>query len=66
MIIVLNGREKDVAKPISLKSVVEQFCKNSSHVIAELNGTVIKNHEWSQKTLKDGDALELVNFVGGG
>ena len=66
MVIVLNGRQKDIAKEASLRNVVEQFCKNSAHVIAELNGQVIKNQEWNQKILNDGDTLELVNFVGGG
>lgn len=66
MVITINGRQKDLIQQASLKSIVEQFCKNSNRVIAELNGQVIRNNEWSQSILKDGDTLELVNFVGGG
>ena len=66
MKIILNGQKKDIAKPTNLKNLIEQFCKNTNHVIAELNGTIVKNHEWQAKMLKEGDALELVNFVGGG
>ena len=66
MKIILNGQKKDITQSTNLKNLVEQFCKNTNHVIAELNGTIVKNHEWQAKVLKEGDALELVNFVGGG
>ena len=66
MKITLNGSQKDIAATTNLKILVEQFCKDSRHVIAELNGTIMKNQQWAEATLKDGDTLELVNFVGGG
>ena len=64
--IIFNGRQKGLTQPTSLKSLVEQSCRDSNHVIAELNGIIIKNHQWDKTVLKDGDTLELVNFVGGG
>ena len=66
MKIILNGQKKDITQSTNLKNLIELFCKNTNHVIAELNGTIVKNHEWQAKVLKEGDALELVNFVGGG
>ncbi len=66
MKIMLNGKQKEISSPMSLKNLVEQFCKNTNHVIAELNGAIVKNHQWADRILKEGDALELVNFVGGG
>ncbi len=66
MKITLNGQEKDIQSLLSLKNIVGQFCKDSNHVIAELNGTIVKSRDWAKATLKDGDTLELVNFVGGG
>ena len=66
MKIIINGRPNHLETSANLKKLVEQLCKNSSHVIAELNGTIVKNQDWEKHHLKDGDMLELVNFVGGG
>ncbi len=66
MKITLNGQPKQLHTTASLKTVIEQFCKDTHHVIAEVNGDIIKRPSWEQKTLADGDTIELVNFVGGG
>ncbi len=66
MKIILNGKEKDIVGQADLKNLIEQSCRDPQHVIAELNGTIVKNNQWQRQILKDGDTLELVNFVGGG
>ncbi len=66
MRIILNGQEKECADAVSLKNIIEQFCKDSRCVVAEVNGTVVKSPQWAQKILSAGDTVELVNFVGGG
>jgi len=32
----------------------------------ELNHQVVRRNEWPNTILKDGDRVEIVNFVGGG
>ena len=66
MKITLNGQEKELPDSLTLKSIIEQFCRDTQHIIAEVNGDIIKNQHWPQKTLSPGDTVELVNFVGGG
>ncbi len=66
MKIILNGKSQECAESTPLKSIIEQFCKDTRHVIAEVNGAIVKNTAWSEKILTDGDSVELVNFVGGG
>lgn len=66
MKITLNGQTKEFSAALNLKTIIEQFCKDTRHVIAEVNGDIIKHPSWGEKTLSDGDAIELVNFVGGG
>lgn len=66
MKLILNGQEKEFSQTPHLRGVIEQFCKNSQRVIAEVNGEIVKSQQWEQTILKDGDALELVSFVGGG
>ena len=63
---MLNGIEKEISESASLKNIVDQFCNNSVNVIAELNGEIVKNSQWPDKKIRPGDAIELVNFVGGG
>ena len=66
MKIILNGKEKDITATTTLKHLIEELCRNPKYIIAELNGSVVKDHSWENQTLRDGDSLELVNFVGGG
>lgn len=66
MKITVNGKTKNVNPAMTLLALVKQFCKNPHLVIAELNGTIIKNDQWAAVKVQDGDTVELVNFVGGG
>lgn len=66
MKITVNGTEREFGEALSLNDIITHFCKENQRVIAELNGTIVKNPCWSDITIKDGDQLELVSFVGGG
>ena len=66
MQIILNGQQKEFINQENLNGVICQLCKDSHPVIAEVNGHIIKNTLWDKTLLKDGDTVELINFVGGG
>ena len=66
MKVTLNGQPKEISGSATLKNLVEQFCKDSSRIITELNGDIVKFTQWPDTQVKDGDTIELVNFVGGG
>lgn len=66
MKITLNGLEKTLDGQPNLQEIVHQFCKTHNHIIAEVNGRIVKNPSWGQTRLNDGDKIELVSFVGGG
>jgi sulfur carrier protein len=66
MNITINGTSQPLTSAKYLSEIVGTFCKQSKHVIAELNGTIIPADQWASTSLKDNDALELVTFVGGG
>ena len=66
MKIKINGTEKEFSNPIPLQELVSQFCKNSKHVIAEVNGEIVNASQWKDKAIAEGDNIELVSFVGGG
>ena len=66
MTVIINGQIRKFEKALTLRVLVEQLCKNPQQVIAEVNGSIVKNERWANCELNEGDNLELVNFVGGG
>ena len=66
MKIKINGVEKEFTNGVYLKDIVTQVSQNNSRVIAEVNGRIIKSTDWPQTAISEGDAIELVSFVGGG
>lgn len=64
--IILNGKKAEIADCLKLNEFISGLCKNTLHVIAELNGQIIKNRQWDKTVLKNNDIVELVEFVGGG
>jgi len=66
MNIIINGTSQELNSSKNLSDIVSTFCKESKHVITELNGAIIPSNQWAGTSLKEGDNLELVTFVGGG
>ncbi|HLF19053.1 MAG TPA: sulfur carrier protein ThiS [Candidatus Omnitrophota bacterium] len=66
MKIRINGKEKICEKTQTLKDVIDTSLKNSSHIVAEVNGEIIKRHRWADITVQNGDSIELVALVAGG
>lgn len=66
MQIILNGQKKELEQNQNLKNIIDKFCKNASYIIAEVNGEIVRPPQWPQTVIRDGDSLELLNFVGGG
>jgi len=66
MNITINGTSQQLTSPKNLSEIVSAFSKQPKHVITELNGEIIPPDQWMQTSLKEGDSLELVTFVGGG
>ena len=63
--IVINDVE-EVHEPLTLQKLVQQKDLPPDRVVVELNETIITRTLWGKTSLKDGDRLELVRFVGGG
>lgn len=67
----INGEERtfaDLASPaqFTLAALVEALEMKPDRVAVELNRDIVPRDRWPQTTLKDGDRLEIVHFVGGG
>jgi thiamine biosynthesis protein ThiS len=66
MTITLNGDRHEVPKPISISALLEQLEIDARRVAVELNAAVVKKAAYDSAVIKEGDEVEIVNFVGGG
>ena len=66
MNITCNGEQKAVDNDISLNDLVLSLELNPQSLVAEINGKIIEQPQFSDKKLQDGDRIELIRFVGGG
>ena len=68
MNIRVNGEEKFIQgdKNMTLNEAMKSLGYSPSKVVVELNKLIINSEEWNNKSIKEGDKLEIVSIVGGG
>jgi len=66
MILHLNGEKRNFPDGLTISTLVAQLGMKPDRVAVELNLEIIPRARWEATTLKDGDKLEVVHFVGGG
>jgi thiamine biosynthesis protein ThiS len=64
--ITLNGDAHDVAGPLTVADLLVQLEIDSRRVAVEHNLIVVKREAFATTMVREGDAVEIVNFVGGG
>ena len=62
----VNGEPRSVPGGSSVAALVRLLGFTSAQVAVERNGEVVPRREHEATALAEGDALELVTFVGGG
>ena len=66
MKIRLNGESHELPQPISLAALIERLGIDARRVAVEHNLVVVKRAAYADTQVRDGDTVEIVNFVGGG
>jgi thiamine biosynthesis protein ThiS len=64
--ITLNGDPHDLSGPLTVNDLLAQLQIDARRVAVEHNLIVLKREAFDRTTVKDGDEVEIVNFVGGG
>jgi thiamine biosynthesis protein ThiS len=64
--ILINGEPRRVPGPASAADLLRHLGLDARTVVVELNRRIVRRPELGQTALSDGDAVELVHFVGGG
>ncbi len=66
MKIIVNGKQKEIARASTLISLVRELELNPEAIVAEHNGRIVARDEYDSLALAENDTLELIRFVGGG
>jgi thiamine biosynthesis protein ThiS len=64
--LTVNGEPRRIAAPATAASLLEQLGLDGRAVVVELNRRIVRRPELAETPLHEGDAVELVHFVGGG
>ena len=62
----VNGKEREVPSGLSVHQLVESFDLNPLLIVVELNREILSRSQFKDVQVSEGDAVELVHFVGGG
>ena len=63
--VTVNG-EKVQASGQTIAEYLKNTGYNAERVVVELNLQIVSKDKYSELTLKENDAVEILNFVGGG
>ena len=66
MTINLNGDRFEVASTVTISQLLAQLEIDARRVAVEHNLVVLKRDAFERTTVREGDEIEIVNFVGGG
>jgi thiamine biosynthesis protein ThiS len=64
--ITLNGDTHEVAGPLTVTELLAQVSIDARRVAVEHNLVVLKRDTFDTTLVREGDSVEIVNFVGGG
>lgn len=64
--ITVNGEPRSLPGPASVADLLRQLGLDPRTIVVELNRQIIRRPRYDETSLTDGDAVELVHFVGGG
>ncbi|HSH74732.1 MAG TPA: sulfur carrier protein ThiS [Longimicrobiales bacterium] len=62
----LNGKERAVRQGLTIDSLLDELELHPGMVVVELNREILERGGYEGITVNEGDAIELVHFVGGG
>ncbi|MFK5927617.1 MAG: sulfur carrier protein ThiS [Desulfuromusa sp.] len=66
MKLIINGESKEYQTQITVQQLLQRLNLSSNRVVVELNRDILSPEMHNDTKLKSGDAIELVQFVGGG
>lgn len=66
MNIKVNGEIREVAEGTTMLGLITSLGLTERVMASALNMEIVKQDAWDKAVLKEGDVIELLDFVGGG
>ena len=66
MKIKVNGEMREMAEGSSMLDLIRSLGLEERVMASALNMEIVKQDAWESTVLKEGDTIELLDFVGGG
>lgn len=66
MKVTINGNESEIKDKATVEGLLKELGLKPAVTVAEINGVILNRKEFGSVTVKKGDRIELVRFVGGG
>ncbi len=66
MTITLNGEDYQLAETISLQQLLQNLQIDPTKVAIERNLEIVSASNFAKTIINQGDAIEIVQFIGGG
>jgi thiamine biosynthesis protein ThiS len=64
--VTINGERRQVPGPATLLALLAHLGLDARTVVVELNREIVRRPRLGETAVAEGDAIELVHFVGGG
>jgi thiamine biosynthesis protein ThiS len=66
MTISLNGETVDAREAKTIAELVDRYQLPPQSILVEHNGLAVHRHEWTERSLAEGDRIEFIRVVAGG
>jgi sulfur carrier protein len=64
--ISLNGERIDAREAKTVAELIDRYQLPRQSILVEHNGLAVHRHEWAERSLAEGDRVELIRVVAGG
>jgi thiamine biosynthesis protein ThiS len=66
MKISLNGESADAREAKTIAELIDRYQLPPQSILVEHNGLAVHRYEWAERSLSEGDRIELIRVVAGG
>jgi len=64
--VLVNGEERLVAVGRTVSDLLAELRLSGRRIAVEMNRDIVPRAEYASRPIRDGDRIEIVQFVGGG
>ncbi len=64
--VIVNGESKKIKEGTTVRKLLQALGIEEKTMASAVNMQVVKKEDWERYTLRNGDKVEFLHFVGGG